>query len=297
MIDGSAVLGCHKKMPSVRIAVGLVGLAVLVQGCLAGATKAPVNTPTELALAPAPAPAAPVELAPAEAPPRVDDGDPRLSMANGPTRAAACANAQAGVSVNGTCNGTPLKREMGDCTCITSGSDLVSIFTCQVETKFTCAPPVEATKPAPLVAMSAPGGYADPACDASEPCKTVEKECNEGRAGSCVILAGLYTFGIQGVAKDPSKAAKLHETACESEPKAGGCAGLAALHLEGNGVPRNKARVQELAKRGCEADDPAGCALLCAVPKAKAQAVARLHAQCDGDDKVACTALTQPACK
>lgn len=85
----------------------------------------------------------------------------------------------------------------------------------------------------------------------------------------CVNLGRASRDGI-GVAKDATRAASIFRDACEEEPSESdvsdaaaqrwrACSLFGALHLSGNGVPKDETAGRELSERGCAGGDAFGC--------------------------------------
>ena len=72
--------------------------------------------------------------------------------------------------------------------------------------------------------------------------KTFEKE-------SCHALSEFYRNGHMGAEKDPAKALKYAERACEYQ-KDEACVNAYLMHKNGDGVPKNEKKAEEFYKRG-----------------------------------------------
>jgi hypothetical protein len=86
------------------------------------------------------------------------------------------------------------------------------------------------------------------------------EDCDRGIAFACGVVATRVEKG-DGVPKDPTRAVRLHERACELRDAAS-CVAAARMHASGAGVPPSRARQVELLATACLLGD----ALACAVP-------------------------------
>jgi hypothetical protein len=96
--------------------------------------------------------------------------------------------------------------------------------------------------------------------DARRAVPLFEKACAAGTGLGCLNLAKRYGRG-DGVPKDESRAAALFEQSCELG-SAEGCFMLGGCYMQGHGVPKDESRVPPLFAKGCEGGDAASCHLL-----------------------------------
>ena len=85
----------------------------------------------------------------------------------------------------------------------------------------------------------------------------LERQCNNGNAGSCVDLGNLYYDG-KGVKQDYKKASELYNKACEMN-NAKGCYHLGYLYNFGEGVKQDYKKASELYNKACEMNNALGC--------------------------------------
>jgi hypothetical protein len=121
------------------------------------------------------------------------------------------------------------------------------------------------------------------------------EDCDRGIASACAILASRVERG-EGVAKDPTRAASLHERACELGDAAS-CVVAARMHAGGLGVPPNRARQMELLVAACNLGDAFACvtpakafATGAGVPRDERRAAELAARACAGGIESACEA-------
>lgn len=85
----------------------------------------------------------------------------------------------------------------------------------------------------------------------------LERQCNNGDAGSCVDLGILYYDG-DDVKQDYNKAMEFYSKACEMN-NAEGCAYLGILYYYGDGVKQDYKKAMELYNKACEMNNALGC--------------------------------------
>ena len=85
----------------------------------------------------------------------------------------------------------------------------------------------------------------------------LERQCNNGNAGSCVKLGFLYYNG-DGVKQDYKKAREFYNKACEMG-EALGCSALGDLYYN---VKQDYKKAREFWSKACEMGDANGCVLL-----------------------------------
>ena len=85
----------------------------------------------------------------------------------------------------------------------------------------------------------------------------LERQCNNGNAGSCGALGDLYRYGY-GVKQDYNKAMEFYGKACEMG-KAVGCSILGILYYNGEGVKQDYKKASEFYSKACEMGEAEGC--------------------------------------
>jgi TPR repeat protein len=85
------------------------------------------------------------------------------------------------------------------------------------------------------------------------------EDCDRGIAFACGVVAVRIEKG-DGVPKDPTRAVRLHERACELRDAAS-CVAAARMHASGAGVPPSRARQVELLGTACLLGDVLACAV------------------------------------
>jgi TPR repeat protein len=126
--------------------------------------------------------------------------------------------------------------------------------------------------------------------------------CDAGDGPKCTWLASAYELGL-GVTQDSAKsrtlysrAAQLHQDACEKKNDMMACAALGRLAFEGHGTPKDQAHALALFEKACDGGDATGCESLAFAyesgqsgrPKDITKAVT-LHAKaCDGGEDMGC---------
>lgn len=160
-------------------------------------------------------------------------------------------------------------------------------------------PPVEtAPQPGTATTLSADAA-SEPArvCshDATDPRALVpcNEECDRGIPSSCALLAGRFERG-DGIAKDLTRAATLHERACELRD-ALACVSAARMHAGGHGVPPNRGRQIELLVQACHLGDGSACNIAAralasgaGVPKDERRAAELVRKACAAGIEAAC---------
>ena len=131
--------------------------------------------------------------------------------------------------------------------------------------------------------------------------------CQPSNLGGCLNVGRAYRDGI-GVEKDAARAASIFHEACNRKPDAAdihsdtnssrACSLLGALHLAGDGVPKDLTRGRELSELGCERGDSFGCFNAAAVFTSgagveadAAKAASFLDRACQGGDAEGCRDL------
>ena len=85
----------------------------------------------------------------------------------------------------------------------------------------------------------------------------LERQCNNGDAGSCFDLGNLYYNG-DDVKQDYNKAMEFYGKACEMG-HANGCYHLGYLYNFGEGVKQDYKKASELYNKACEMNNALGC--------------------------------------
>ena len=85
----------------------------------------------------------------------------------------------------------------------------------------------------------------------------LERQCNNGDAGSCVDLGILYYDG-DDVKQNYNKAMEFFGKACEMGD-ARGCYNLGLLYYNGVGVKQDYKKASELYNKACEMGEALGC--------------------------------------
>jgi TPR repeat protein len=133
----------------------------------------------------------------------------------------------------------------------------------------------------------------DRACREAAP--ILEASCKDGSLEACRSLGSLYDGGF-GVKQDKARAAGAYTRACDGGDPSG-CARLAVLQAQGQGVARDPAAVVTLQRLCGEGVDDAciGWALILATTSGKpelAKARSLLQASCDRQNAEACRFLS-----
>lgn len=85
----------------------------------------------------------------------------------------------------------------------------------------------------------------------------LERQCNNGDAGSCLNLGNLYYDG-DDVKQDYNKAMGFYSKACEMG-YALGCKNLGDLYYYGKGVKQDYKKAREFVGKACEMNNAEGC--------------------------------------
>ena len=85
----------------------------------------------------------------------------------------------------------------------------------------------------------------------------LERQCNNGNAGSCFDLGNLYFKG-DGVKQDYKKAMEFWSKACEMGD-AGSCYNLGCSYHLGDGVKQDYKKAREFYNKACEMGEALGC--------------------------------------
>ena len=85
----------------------------------------------------------------------------------------------------------------------------------------------------------------------------LERQCNNGDAGSCLNLGNLYYDG-DGVKQDYKKAREFYNKACEMG-NALGCGALGSLYQYGLGVRQNDSKAMEFFGKACDLGEQKDC--------------------------------------
>jgi hypothetical protein len=126
---------------------------------------------------------------------------------------------------------------------------------------------------------------------ASEPEKSLEDSCNEGKGRDCMDLAAKHLKG-RGVDKSDALAAKYLDKACE-HGEAVGCEMFAKMLRDGRGAAADPERARKLFAKACDAGAFGACTSLGleAMESDKTKGVAFLTKACGGDDALGCMGL------
>jgi hypothetical protein len=117
------------------------------------------------------------------------------------------------------------------------------------------APRAEGEASSPVVDAGAMKVCTHDAKDLS-PCSD---DCDRGISFACTVVALRFERG-DGVAKDLTRAVRLHERACELRDVAS-CSTAARMHASGAGVPPSRVRQLDLLDKACALGDGAACAV------------------------------------
>lgn len=126
-----------------------------------------------------------------------------------------------------------------------------------------------------------------------------EGDCDRGISFACTVLALRVERG-DAVAKDLTRAVRLHERACELGD-AGGCVIAARMHAAGTGVPPSRARQLELLVAACTLGDAQACSIPAkafangtGVPRDERHARELWQRACAGGLAAACAEIETP---
>ncbi len=123
-------------------------------------------------------------------------------------------------------------------------------------------PAAPAAAPSPAVPSAEPILAAKAQCTLKDTC---ERDCASGQALACAQLGLWNQYGLNGLPRDPSKAAELQQRSCELGAGVG-CFNLAAQRMYGVGVTTDHAlgnsllaKAAELYEASCEAGGKTWC--------------------------------------
>jgi uncharacterized protein len=94
--------------------------------------------------------------------------------------------------------------------------------------------------------------------DIREGRRLVELGCTRGNADSCTAWGVALGQGLGSEPADAKRAAELFQRGCESG-SLDGCYNLALAYRDGDGVPRNKLRADEIFSKACAMGSDAAC--------------------------------------
>lgn len=118
-----------------------------------------------------------------------------------------------------------------------------------------------------------------------------EKACEAGEAKACVATGGRYLLGLEGRAKDETKAATTLKRACDLGSVLG-CETYARMLDEGRGVPKDTATANTLFTKACDLKAGGACRSLgLNLPIKDPKRIALFEKACELDDGLGCLGL------